>query len=261
MPGRRAELADSPGAILLVRSLIVVLLVSAWELAARNGLVNPAFFGQPTVIVQYMWEYLPDGKLLTSAAVTLQETAIGFVIGVTCGTGIALVFWWVPQLGRVCERLLVVINAIPKITLAPILIVLFGVGVMMKVALAFLNVFAFVALTAYLGMKQADPDLLDLLRANGGTRWQTFRHVVWPSSFAALIVSMKIGIALSFIGAVVGEYLASRQGLGYLAIYGAEIFNMNLVILAVICLMVLALLLFASIQYLERRLLRWQVRI
>jgi NitT/TauT family transport system permease protein len=260
MPTKRTELADSPGAILLVRITMIGLFLSAWEAAAQTGVLNPMFFGRPTIIVAYMWEYLVDGRLLSSAAVTLQETVLGFLAGLASGTVIAMALWWVRELGRICERLLVVINAIPKITLAPILIVLFGVGVAMKVALAFLNVFAFVALTAYLGMKRADPDLLDLLRASGGTRWQAFRHVVWPSSYAALIVSMKIGITLSLIGAVVGEYLASRQGLGYLAIYGAEIFNMNLVMLAVVCLMMLALLLFASIQYLERRLLGWKVR-
>lgn len=260
MSKTRTSLAESPGAILFIRTALIALLLSAWEAAAHTGLLNAMFFGRPTIIAQYMWEYLADGRLLVSAGVTLHETVVGFVLGLISGTAIALALWWVPPLGRTCERLLVVINAIPKITLAPILIVLFGVGVAMKVALAFLNVFAFVALTAYLGMKQADPDLLDLLRASGATRWQAFCHVVWPSSFSALIVSMKIGIALSFIGAVVGEYLASRQGLGYLAIYGAEIFNMNLVLLAVVGLMALALLLFASVHYLERRLLGWKVR-
>jgi NitT/TauT family transport system permease protein len=253
-------MTNSAAAILLIRLVLVGILLATWETAAQTEVLNPMFFGQPTIVAEYMWEYLADGRLLSSAGVTLQETVVGFIAGVAFGVSIALALWWVPQLGRVCERFLVVINAIPKITLAPILIVLFGVGVAMKIALAFLNVFAFVALTAYLGMKRADPDLLDLLRASGGSRWQAFRHVVWPSSFSALIASMKIGITLSFIGAVVGEYLASRKGLGYLAIYGAEIFNMNLVMLAVVCLMMLALLLFASVRYLEQRLLAWKVR-
>jgi NitT/TauT family transport system permease protein len=260
MSAKRKALTDSAAAVLAMRLALIGILLSAWETAAQTQVLNPMFFGQPTIVGEYIWEYLADGRLLSSAGVTLQETVLGFIAGVASGTVIALALWWVPHLGSICERFLVVINAIPKITLAPILIVLFGVGVAMKVALAFLNVFAFAALTAYLGMKRADPDLLDLLRASGASRWQAFRHVVWPSSFSALIASMKIGITLSFIGAVVGEYLASRQGLGYLAIYGAEIFNMNLVMLAVVCLMTLALLLFASVQYLERRLLAWKVR-
>jgi NitT/TauT family transport system permease protein len=259
MPAKGKALTDSAAAVLVVRVALIGLLLSAWEAAAQTEVLNPMFFGQPTIVAEYMWEYLGDGRLLSSAGVTLQETVLGFVAGVAFGIIIALALWWVPQLGRICERFLVIINAIPKITLAPILIVLFGVGVAMKVALAFLNVFAFVALTAYLGMRRADPDLLDLVRASGGSRWQAFGLVVWPSSYSALIAGMKIGITLSFIGAVVGEYLASRQGLGYLAIYGAEIFNMNLVMLAVICLMAMALLLFSFVQYLERRLLAWKV--
>jgi NitT/TauT family transport system permease protein len=254
-------LADSRGAILAIRLALLVGIVAAWEVAVQSGAANSAFVGRPLTIAQYTWTYLADGKLAVAAAVTLSETLLGFALGLAAGICIAIALWWFPYLALLFERFLVVVNAIPKVTLVPILIVLFGVGLAIKVAMAFLNVFVFAALTAYFGMKWADRDLIDLVRANSGNRWQIFRHVVWPSSFAAIVASMKIGMSLAFIGAVVGEFLASRAGLGYLAVYGAEIFNMSLVICAVLSLMVLAVALLTAVQALEHRLLGWRVRL
>lgn len=260
MARRRTPQSRSHAAIVAIRLALVVGVVAGWELAVRAGLLNPLFFGRPLTIIQYSWIYLKDGTLPEAAAITLGETIVGFVLGTAVGICIASILWWLPRLGRILEGFIVTANAIPKVTLVPILIVLFGVGVAMKVIMAFLNVVVFATLIAHLGMKNADRDLIDLVRANNGTRWQVFRHVVWPSSFGALITGMKIGISMSFIGAVVGEFLASRAGLGYLAVYGSEIFNMSLVMCAVLTLMALAIVLFSLVQLLEQRLLVWRPR-
>ena len=257
---RRRPLADSRGAILAIQIALVVGGVLLWEVLTGREIINPLFFGRPTIIAQYMAEGVMDGTLLMAAFVTLTETLYGFVAGIIVGTTLGLSLWWSRYVARLLEPILVLLNAIPKITLAPILIVLFGVGITMKVSLAFVNVVPLLTLTAYLGVKQADPDLMDLIRSVGGSRWQVFYRVVLPSSYSGIILSMKNGISLAFIGSVVGEFLASDEGLGFLALYGANIFNMSLVMVALLGLMVLALLLFAVVSRLENWLLGWRVQ-
>lgn len=254
-------LADSRGAILSIQAAMVVGAILLWEWMTRVELLNPLFFGQPTTIAEYTIEGLMDGSLLRASGITVLETVCGFAAGMLLGTALGLALWWSVAAARILEPLLVLFNAIPKVTLAPILIVLLGVGILMKVALAFVNVVVLAALTAYLGAKQSDPDLMDLVRSVGGNKWQVFYRVVLPSAFPGIISSMKIGISLAFIGAVVGEFLAAREGLGYLAIYGSNVFNMSLIMVAVLSLMLLALALFAAVRMLEDRLLGWRPRV
>ncbi|MBI4560739.1 MAG: ABC transporter permease subunit [Candidatus Rokubacteria bacterium] len=259
--GKGRPLADSRWTILSIQTAMVVGALLLWEWMTKEQLLNPLFFGQPTTIAAYAIEALMDGSLLRAAGITVLETLYGFATGMLLGTALGLGLWWSVSVARVLEPLLVLFNAIPKVTLAPILIVLLGVGLWMKVALAFLNVVILAALTAYLGAKQADPDFMDLVRSVGGSTWQVFYRVVLPSAFPGIISSMKIGTSLAFIGAVVGEFLAAREGLGYLAIYGSNIFNMSLIMVAVLGLLLLALALFAAVRTFEDWLLGWRPRV
>jgi NitT/TauT family transport system permease protein len=245
----------STGAIQVALAACTIL---AWESAARWGLVNPMFFGQPTVIAQLVVDGLRDGMLLRATSITLAETLAGFFVGVGLGTAIGLALWWSTLAGRVMQPILVVFNAIPKIALAPIFIVLLGVGFWMKVTLAFTNVVVLAALTAYSGAKQADSDLIDLIRSVGGGPISVFTTIVLPTSMTWIVSTLEICLGLAFVGAITGEFLAAREGLGYLALYGSNIFNMNLIWVAVLSLILVTAVLAAGVRRLERHFLDWR---
>lgn len=243
---------------LLAQICLTAAIVAVWELVARYRLMNPMFIGQPTAIATYMLDGLQDGSLVRAAGITLAETLTGFLFGLGIGSAIGLALWWSPLAGRVTQPLLVVFNAIPKIALAPIFIVLLGVGFWMKTALAFANVVVLAALTSYVGARHADADLIDLIRAVGGSRWRVFTTIVVPTSLTWVVSTLEICLGLAFIGAVTGEFLAAREGLGYLALYGSNVFNMNLVWVAVLGMMIVTVIISSAIRRLERHLLDWR---
>jgi NitT/TauT family transport system permease protein len=244
--------------VLVMQVSIVVCAVILWEYAARSKLVNPMFWAQPSLIAQYASESIHNGILIRAVWITLAETLSGFVAGVVIGTCIGLALWWSRLAGRVMGPLLVVFNAIPKIALAPIFMVLLGVGFWMKAALAFTNVVVLAALAAFSGAKDADQDLMDLIQSLGGSRWRIFSMIVLPTSAMWVVSTLEICLGIAFIGAVTGEFLAARQGLGYLALYGSNIFNMNVVAVAVLSMMVVTVVLAVGLRRVERRLLDWR---
>jgi NitT/TauT family transport system permease protein len=241
--------------VLFMQATMVVCTVAFWEYAALHRLANPMFIGQPTIIADLMLEQARSGVLLRATWITLAETLSGFIAGLVIGAFIGLALWWSPLAGRVMEPMLVVFNAVPKIALAPIFIVVLGIGFAMKVSLAFTNVVVLFALTAYTGAKQADPDLMDLICSFGGSRWRMFWMIVLPTSLMWIVSTLEIGLGLAFVGAVTGEFLAAREGLGYLALYGSNIFNMNLIWVAVFSMMAVTVCMAAIVRRLESHLL------
>jgi NitT/TauT family transport system permease protein len=225
--------------------------ILAWELAVRYRLLNPFYFGHPHQVFQYFVTKLHDGSLLTATWVTLSEGLAGFALGMTIGTTAGLALWWSRTLTDVVRPLLVALNAVPKLIFAPVFILLVGLGFEFKVAMSFAGVVIVALLSAYVGSKQADSDLIDMIRSLGGTRWQVFAMVVVPTALPWVVVSMEINIGLSLIGAVVGEFLASNAGLGYLAVYGAGTFDMSLVLVAVMTLMTMATVMYGAVRAFE----------
>jgi NitT/TauT family transport system permease protein len=244
--------------VLIMQVALFACTILLWEVAARHRWANPMFIGQPSVILRLATESLLGGTLLRAAGVTLAETLSGFAGGMIVGSALGLALWWSRLAGRVLEPLLVIFNAVPKIALAPIFIVLLGLGFSMKLALAFTNVVVLATLAAYTGAKQADPDLMDLIRSVGGSRWRVFALVVLPTSVMWIVSTLEIGLGLAFVGAVTGEFLASREGLGYLALYGSNVFNMNLIWIAVLSMMFVTVIMAWAVRRLERRVLDWR---
>jgi len=244
--------------ILFLQLVVVALTIVIWEYSARNNLVNPLFTGQPSVIAELFAENIMDGTLFRATWITMLETLTGFFSGIAIGSIIGMALWWSKLAGRVVEPLLVVFNAVPKIALAPIFIVLLGVGFSMKVALSFTNVVVLASLSAYSGAKQSDTDLMDLIRSVGGGNWQIFKLVVFPTSLMWIVSILEIALGLAFIGAVTGEFLAARQGLGYLALYGSNIFNMNLIWVVVIAMMIITVLMATITRRISNRVLAWR---
>jgi len=239
------------------RVLMVVAFFVTWELLAQHGLISANFIGRPTLILKEFIGALRDGTLVQHTTITVAETLLGFAVGIAVGLACGLLLWWSDFVARVLDPFIVLFNSTPRIVFAPALIILIGIGFGTKVLLSFLNVFAVAWMNIYQGTKAVDPDLIRLLRAMGATKWQIFCRVVVPTSLPWLISTLKLCIGFALVGAIVGEYIAARSGLGYLIFYASSIYEMNLVWAGVLALMIVSLVLYVVIARVERALLRW----
>jgi NitT/TauT family transport system permease protein len=246
-----------PGRVALVQVGALAALLAAWEALVASGALIEMKTGRPSEIVRFFWLGLADGSLLEHARVTLVEELLGFGIGTVVGTAIGLGLWWSPRLSRVIEPFAVVFNGLPKIALAPPFIVWFGIYQTSKVVLAASICLVVAWLSAYNGARHVDRDLLDMITALGGRRWQAFRAVIVPGAMPWVLSGLRINIGFALIGAIVGEYVASNAGLGYLAVQAAIRFRMSQLWMTIFVITALAAVQFYALLWLERRCFAW----
>ncbi len=236
---------------------IVAAVLLAWEGAILLQYADTFFFGRPSEVVAFLFTRTLDGYLLVNTWVTVYEVALGFVAGTVLGTAVGWALWWSPYWSRVLEPYAVVLNATPKIVIAPILIVWFGIGLTSKVMIA-VSICAVVAwLGAFDGVRAADPDHADMVRAVGGRRRDVFLKIVVPTSLPWILTTMRINIGLALIGVITGEFLSSTQGLGYLVDATAKLYQLSHTFAALAMIAALAAVQFWLVGLLERKLLPW----
>ena len=231
-------------------------LVVAWEVLTRLKVIDPYYFSSPSTIVSTAYVAATQGSLYVDIGYTSAATVVGFIVGVTAGAVLGLSTWWSKVYGRVSEPYLVTFNAIPKLALAPILIILFGIGFQSKVALAVALTIVPAALAAYGGVKSVDRDLETLLFSLGASRFQVFAKVVVPWAMPWIVSSLRVNIGLALAGAIVGEFIASRYGVGRMILYAGQIMDINLVWVGVVVLSILALVMYVVVMTAERYLLK-----
>ena len=231
-------------------------LVVAWEVLTRLKVIDPYYFSSPSTIVKTAYVAATQGSLYIDIGYTSAATVVGFIVGVTAGAVLGLSTWWSKVYGRVSEPYLVTFNAIPKLALAPILIILFGIGFQSKVALAVALTIVPAALAAYGGVKSVDRDLEILLFSLGASRFQVFSKVVVPWAMPWIVSSLRVNIGLALAGAIVGEFIASRYGVGRMILYAGQIMDINLVWVGVVVLSILALVMYVVVMTAERYLLK-----
>jgi NitT/TauT family transport system permease protein len=197
---------------------------------------------------------LQDGSLLHHIYITLYETLIGFAVVILGSLLIATLFWWNETLSKILEPYLVVLNALPKSALAPVLIVWLGANKFTIIVCACSVAIFGSILNIYTGFANVDADKIKLIRTLGGNRFQCLRLVVLPSNVPNILSIMKSNIGLCLVGVVIGEFLAAREGLGYLIIYGSQTFKMSNVLLSIAILCVIAMLLYMILQHFEKKL-------
>jgi NitT/TauT family transport system permease protein len=249
---RRAELR---GARLLACQLgLFAAILLAWEAAVRLGWAKVYIYGQPSGILTKFLTLLSDGELIRHTVITAQEAIWGFVIGSALGSASGLLLWLVPNLANVLRPILIAINGVPKIALAPLIIVWFGIGIEAKIAIAASLTFIVSLITTYAGVGQVDDDLIRLMRSLGATRTQIWSKIVVPASVPWIASGLRLNIGFALIGAVVGEYISAKEGLGYLVYYSGVLYDLNSVWVGIFALMALALVLDYVINQIERRL-------
>ncbi|MFB2587004.1 ABC transporter permease [Herbiconiux liukaitaii] len=243
----------------LVRVLQVLSLVAflaLWELFAAIGVLNPLFFSQPTAIAEFMVGNFQT--LLSDTLVTLRATIAGFLIGGVTGIAAAFAINAVPLLDRILQPWISVLMSIPRIALAPLFLLWFGITETSKVALAISLVFFMVLVTTASGMKSVPPDLIELTGAFHASPWQRFRTVLLPACIPAIMAGLRLGVVVSLLGVVSSEIVASSSGLGQKIVLYGQNFNSAGVFAVLVFLAVIATLMNGIVAWGERILLRWQ---
>lgn len=249
---------DGRVAVVLQQTLLIMLFLVLWEATIAAGWATEFFFGRPSRIAAWVADGVGSGWLLGHTWVTLYEELAGFVAGTVLGTAIGLGLWWSRPLALALSPIAVILNATPKIVMAPIFIVWFGIGVTSKVVLAVAICGIVAWISAFDAIRSVDLDQVDMIRALGGRRWHVFKSVVIPTSLTWISAAMKINIGLALIGAITGEYLSSTRGLGYLAVKTANEYQMSHTFGVLLMIAVIAAVQYYLLAWLDRHLFRWQ---
>ncbi|WP_231689698.1 ABC transporter permease [Bacillus sp. FJAT-27245] len=238
------------------QALIFLVFFSGWELCSRLQWVDPLIFSAPSKIWKLMLVKLQDGSLLSNLAFTLSETIAGFILGTLLGTMIAAILWWSPILSKILDPYLVILNAMPKVALGPILIVALGPGYLSIISMGAIISVIITTIVVYTSFREVDPNYLKVLQTFGATRYQCFREAILPASFPTIISTLKVNVGLSWVGVIVGEFLVSSKGLGYMIIYGFQVFNFTLVLLSLLVIAIFATIMYQLVALLEKKIVK-----
>ncbi len=231
---------------------ILVIFIALWEVLVSSGAVDGFLFSSPSRIVKTTIELYTAGDLFLHIGTTLLETLLGFLIASVLGVLIAVVLWWSETLRRIFEPYIVVLNSLPKIALGPLIIIWFGAGMKSIVFMAVIITIIVTIINMLAGFTETDKNKILLLRSLGATKPQIFFHLVMPSSLPTLVSTLKINVGMSWIGSIMGEYLVSKRGIGYLIVYGGQVFKLDLVMTSTVILCVLAALMYLGVALLEK---------
>ncbi|WP_024507880.1 ABC transporter permease [Bradyrhizobium sp. ARR65] len=242
----------------LLQALAVIAFFALWETGVRAGWISAFLVGSPLGIFAVAWKMITGGELLADTWFTLFEAILGFVIGTIIGSLLGLALWYSVFVARLVEPFIVAINSVPKIALAPIVVLWFGTGLISKVALS-VSLTAIVALiAAYQAAKDADVDLQSLLISMGASKHQVFFKAVVPSTLPAIIATFRINIGFGLVGAVVGEFISSQRGLGHLIYTASSLYDLDTVWAGLFTLMIMGFALYYVIDLIERTSLPWK---
>jgi NitT/TauT family transport system permease protein len=265
-----AAVAPGPRTLRLYQGLLLVLMFVVWHVLTSPTLLPPLyfddankaafFFGEPLKVLSRLWNWFASGEIWAHLWVTLVETMLAFFIGTVCGVVIGLWLALSPITSAILDPYIKGFNAMPRIILAPIFAVWFGLGIASKVALGVTLVFFIVFFNVYQGVREVSPNVLANARILGASPRQLLRHVYLPSAMSWVFASLHNSVGLAFVGAVVGEYLGSASGVGYLILQAEGVFDINTVFAGILLLTAFALVLDWVVGLVERRLMVWQPR-
>lgn len=251
-PRRLPRQKDWPSwAILTVQTGILVGVIAAWEIGAANGLIDKFFWSHPSAIYATLTIFFTTGDAFTDIAFTFRSTILGFLIGTFAGSALGLSFWWSRNYAAIVQPYIICFESLPKLALAPLIVLVFGIGIASKVAIATALTLVVSTLTTFAGVKAIDPDGEKLFYSLGASRLQVFRKLVIPSCLPWIISVLRVNIGLALTGAVVGEFIASQHGLGRTIIYAGQTYDIALVWVAVAVLSALAIVMYVTVAWIE----------
>jgi NitT/TauT family transport system permease protein len=242
----------------LTRAAVLLALLAGWEAGARTGVIDPFFMSLPTRLADTIAGWFLGGFIYIHIWATVQEALLGLLVGILGGVVVGVLFAFSPFLSDVFQPLMVVLNAMPRIALAPLFIVWLGIGLASKVAMVVSLVFFIVFFSTYAGLRDVDVNLVNHVRVMGGSRGDLMRHVLLPSALTWIFASLRTCVGFAVIGAILGEYLGADRGIGWIVQYGESMFDSNMVLSGLLVLMMFVAVLDASLGWLERRFSHWK---
>ena len=242
--------------IMLSRFLLLFSFLTLWEISSYRRWIDSFFFSSPSAVVGLFIDMCKDFEILRHIGITLLETLVSFLAVTLLSVFTAILLICLPKVSKVLEPFLVILNSLPKSALAPLIIVWLGTG-MKTIIIAGMSVAIFGSIiNMYTGFTQVEEEKIKLIYTLGGTKKDTLFKVIIPSSVPTIVSNMKVNIGLALVGVIIGEFLAARQGLGYLIIYGSQIFQLDLLIMSIIILCIIAMGLYQIIQIMEKRFIK-----
>lgn len=242
----------------LIRQLIAFgLLLSLWEAAGRADLLNPLYMPMPSSIWTALVDLFADGRIWPHIEATFAAALAGLAIGILTGVCLGIIAALVPVIAELLQPVMLLLNAIPRVILAPLFAIWLGIGLASKVAVSFSLVAVIMFFTVYTGIRQVDRRLVERIITLGGNRWALLRHVYLPSLAAWVVGDLKVVVGFAFTGAIVGEFVAASRGLGYLLSFAQSTYNAALMMALIVLIMAVVLVIFGIASRIEKRLLRW----
>lgn len=240
--------------ILLAQIFLLTGLLLLWEFLSSKEIINSFLFSSPSSIFKLLRQYIKSGELYNHIFISVYETILGLIIGTTIGILIAILLWWNKTLAKIMDPFLVVLNALPKTALAPIFIIWAGTGIKGIVVVSISISLILTILSAYNYFKNVDEEKIKMLKSFGANKYQILTKLILPSNFVNIIDVIKINIGMSWVGVIMGEFIVSREGIGYLIVYGSQVFKLDLVMMGVFVLAIIAYLMYQIINVIEKAL-------
>ena len=242
--------------ISLFQILILIVFIILWQTFANLGIINTFIFSSPKKILHTIINLYKSNNLFSHIWVTIYETLISFSLATIFGGLIATILWWSKRLHSILEPYLTILNSLPKVALGPIIIIWFGAGIKSIVFMALLISLIITIINIYEGFNNTDKNKIKLMKTLGAKKQQIFYKLILPSNFNTIINAAKINVSMSLIGVIMGEFLVSKKGIGYLILYGSQVFNLSLVISGIFILCLVATIMYYLVSYIEKKLLK-----
>ena len=242
--------------VIFFQLLILISFIFTWEFLAQKEIINTFIYSSPSRILSTIVNLHNTNDLYHHIWVTIYETFISFSLGTIIGIIIATILWYSKFLYKVIDPYLTIINSLPKVSLGPIIIIIFGANIKSIIIMALLISVIITTINVYNGFNETDTNKINLLKSFNATKNQIFKYIVMPSSYSTIISSLKINVSMSLIGVIMGELLVSKEGIGYLIMYGSQVFNLNLVMSGIIILMIVSYLMYLIVNYIEKILIK-----
>ena len=242
--------------ILIVQIVIVVTFLLSWQILSDKKIINPFIFSSPKKIIETFVSLYQNYHIFSHIFTTLYETLIAFFLGISLGFLIAIILYQCKTLAKIVDPFLTMLNSLPKVALGPIIIIWTGANVKSIITMALLINLIISIITIYNGFLNTDAYKIKLLKSFKASKVQILKEVVIPASYRTIISSLKINISMSLIGVITGEFLVSKKGIGYLIIYGTQVFNLNIVMSGILILIFISFILYEIMNLLEKRLVK-----
>ena len=239
-----------------VQLLIIIGFLLLWEYTANKGIINAFIYSSPSKILTTIITLYQQNNLFNHIWITLYETIISFTLATILGTLIAIILWYSKFLYKVFDPYLTVLNSLPKVALGPIIIIVCGANIKSIIIMALLISLIITISNVYSGFINTDKNKIKLLKSFGSSKWQMLKYLIIPSNYNVIVNSLKINVGMSLVGVIMGEFLVSKSGIGYLINYGSEVFNLDLVFAGIIILIIVSYLMYLIVLYIEKVLIK-----